>query len=139
MTSPLQNDGGYYYSGGGNGSGKSSGSPADGQQQQQYDNSGDTHHDGGTDVNHNTVGQEDGYGMEQEYEPCPRGTFGTAVGYSEEDEYVHPANSSGLHVLNRPSPRSRRTLTTVSKPHGCLLYTSPSPRDGLLSRMPSSA
>ena len=24
-------------------------------------------------------------------------------------------------------------------PHGCLLYTSPSPRDGLLSRMPSSA
>ena len=24
-------------------------------------------------------------------------------------------------------------------PFGCLLYTSPSPRDGLLSRMPSSA
>ena len=24
-------------------------------------------------------------------------------------------------------------------PRGCLLYTSPSPRDGLLSRMPSSA
>ena len=24
-------------------------------------------------------------------------------------------------------------------PHPCLLYTSPSPRDGLLSRMPSSA
>ena len=27
----------------------------------------------------------------------------------------------------------------LSKPIGCLLYTSPSPRDGLLSRMPSSA
>ena len=26
-----------------------------------------------------------------------------------------------------------------SKPYACLLYTSPSPRDGLLSRMPSSA
>ena len=26
-----------------------------------------------------------------------------------------------------------------TKPIGCLLYTSPSPRDGLLSRMPSSA
>ena len=26
-----------------------------------------------------------------------------------------------------------------SRPQGCLLYTSPSPRDGLLSRMPSSA
>ena len=27
----------------------------------------------------------------------------------------------------------------VAKDSGCLLYTSPSPRDGLLSRMPSSA
>ena len=27
----------------------------------------------------------------------------------------------------------------VNNPYGCLLYTSPSPRDGLLSRMPSSA
>ena len=26
-----------------------------------------------------------------------------------------------------------------SRPYNCLLYTSPSPRDGLLSRMPSSA
>ena len=30
------------------------------------------------------------------------------------------------------------TSVTV-KSWGCLLYTSPSPRDGLLSRMPSSA
>ena len=28
---------------------------------------------------------------------------------------------------------------TAAKEIGCLLYTSPSPRDGLLSRMPSSA
>ena len=28
---------------------------------------------------------------------------------------------------------------TISQPYICLLYTSPSPRDGLLSRMPSSA
>ena len=28
---------------------------------------------------------------------------------------------------------------TIVKDGGCLLYTSPSPRDGLLSRMPSSA
>jgi len=27
----------------------------------------------------------------------------------------------------------------IKKPATCLLYTSPSPRDGLLSRMPSSA
>ena len=29
--------------------------------------------------------------------------------------------------------------TTSTTLKGCLLYTSPSPRDGLLSRMPSSA
>ena len=29
--------------------------------------------------------------------------------------------------------------TNVAFANGCLLYTSPSPRDGLLSRMPSSA
>ena len=28
---------------------------------------------------------------------------------------------------------------SLAKNNGCLLYTSPSPRDGLLSRMPSSA
>ena len=32
--------------------------------------------------------------------------------------------------LSEPKPES---------PNTCLLYTSPSPRDGLLSRMPSSA
>src|SRR5664279_4582112 len=31
------------------------------------------------------------------------------------------------------------TLTTIMLYYLCLLYTSPSPRDGLLSRMPSSA
>ena len=30
-------------------------------------------------------------------------------------------------------------LKETIEPAGCLLYTSPSPRDGLLSRMPSSA
>ena len=30
-------------------------------------------------------------------------------------------------------------LAEVTRPQSCLLYTSPSPRDGLLSRMPSSA
>ena len=30
-------------------------------------------------------------------------------------------------------------VTVVDYPENCLLYTSPSPRDGLLSRMPSSA
>ena len=33
----------------------------------------------------------------------------------------------------------RMTLPTLGPIHSCLLSTSPSPRDGLLSRMPSSA
>ena len=32
-----------------------------------------------------------------------------------------------------------KTLVTSALVSACLLYTSPSPRDGLLSRMPSSA
>ena len=32
-----------------------------------------------------------------------------------------------------------KTKSTYGSVDGCLLYTSPSPRDGLLSRMPSSA
>ena len=34
---------------------------------------------------------------------------------------------------------SKQTGMKTSKIQSCLLYTSPSPRDGLLSRMPSSA
>ena len=34
-------------------------------------------------------------------------------------------------------PKGRNVV--LEKSFGCLLYTSPSPRDGLLSRMPSSA
>ena len=35
--------------------------------------------------------------------------------------------------------RGRMTVEHLRGPNTCLLYTSPSPRDGLLSRMPSSA
>ena len=43
------------------------------------------------------------------------------------------------HLIERlPAVRNTIKVTGVSD-IGCLLYTSPSPRDGLLSRMPSSA
>ena len=57
-------------------------------------------------------------------------------------------NGGGLHAeqhyeYHRPL-RAGDVLTSETKPgktweKDCLLYTSPSPRDGLLSRMPSSA
>ena len=40
-------------------------------------------------------------------------------------------------IIDGSIPNSKLENSTVS--FGCLLYTSPSPRDGLLSRMPSSA
>ena len=47
--------------------------------------------------------------------------------------------SEGYHaVLCRRSDEAGLE-TLVSNIKACLLYTSPSPRDGLLSRMPSSA
>ena len=45
-------------------------------------------------------------------------------------------NHLGVLVSSAPD-RGFHTVTGL--PYGCLLYTSPSPRDGLLSRMPSSA
>ena len=55
---------------------------------------------------------------------------------------------NSLAVNNQPLVKVRwsdnRLKTTAGfykrkRINGCLLYTSPSPRDGLLSRMPSSA
>ena len=42
-------------------------------------------------------------------------------------------------ALVRPLNRAYRELNAAKQSIACLLYTSPSPRDGLLSRMPSSA
>ena len=53
----------------------------------------------------------------------------------------HPKNNSiPTAVLLRDTLKKVKTLREAkSSIYGCLLYTSPSPRDGLLSRMPSSA
>ena len=52
------------------------------------------------------------------------------------------ADDGGLYVptsLKKYSPQELQKLKKLSYNEFCLLYTSPSPRDGLLSRMPSSA
>ena len=46
----------------------------------------------------------------------------------------------GEHKDRMERQKARREMDKKARDNGgCLLYTSPSPRDGLLSRMPSSA
>ena len=42
-------------------------------------------------------------------------------------------------AAKKPAAKKPAAKKTAKKASPCLLYTSPSPRDGLLSRMPSSA
>ena len=52
------------------------------------------------------------------------------------------ASASGTSTFDVVDPATLDVLATLpemDKNDTCLLYTSPSPRDGLLSRMPSSA
>ena len=46
---------------------------------------------------------------------------------------------SGLKCVNEAANMIMAGQADIVVAGGCLLYTSPSPRDGLLSRMPSSA
>ena len=65
-----------------------------------------------------------------------------------DDERRAPQPADGDAIGTKPEPdagKPHQLLTTHSNSRqhrrdlDCLLYTSPSPRDGLLSRMPSSA
>ena len=49
-------------------------------------------------------------------------------------EHVDEINSKGLKMMGHGGDRTIKIHATT-----CLLYTSPSPRDATLSRMPSSA
>ena len=54
---------------------------------------------------------------------------------------AHPSLLDGISVSYYGTDTPLRQVANVSSEDArtCLLYTSPSPRDGLLSRMPSSA
>src|SRR5664279_6043747 len=57
------------------------------------------------------------------------------------EEPSHTQDNPGDAVKQEPVPEPARqeARTHDQRSKSCLLYTSPSPRDGLLSRMPSSA
>ena len=58
----------------------------------------------------------------------------TRLGVEFEIDFAHTLR--GHPKCGKPHGHTSRIIVEVE---GCLLYTSPSPRDGLLSRMPSSA
>ena len=67
--------------------------------------------------------------------------------YFGEKNYEHGSkDKTGVLITNLGTPDAPNAKSLkiylnqfLSDPRVCLLYTSPSPRDGLLSRMPSSA
>ena len=69
----------------------------------------------------------DSYGSHADQKAYPRGTP-----YKKNPNIIDAWDPD--EKPKRPGEGAR-----VSDVYGCLLYTSPSPRDGLLSRMPSSA
>ena len=57
--------------------------------------------------------------------------------YQDRAEYARKGIAKGRSIVALEC--STGILLAAENPSTCLLYTSPSPRDGLLSRMPSSA
>src|SRR5665647_393386 len=76
--------------------------------------------------------------------------FAPVTGKAPDDRHLHYFQDSLLRLADHlalaekgepthPQIRIGRQLEKDERFWTCLLYTSPSPRDGLLSRMPSSA
>src|SRR5665647_3598416 len=60
--------------------------------------------------------------------------------YGALEQIVKKTNKDPIEVFNLALTNVKPQVEVKSRRvGGCLLYTSPSPRDGLLSRMPSSA
>ena len=70
-------------------------------------------------------------------------TNSTLIGFFNtvtlKDSVVNGKTRKGLLTLIKEVPRLHHLSDYLGEGGTCLLYTSPSPRDGLLSRMPSSA
>ena len=66
------------------------------------------------------------------------GNIGYALGASAPDRLASLVIGGAAPFSGNPRPAAGNFFLDGLR-NGCLLYTSPSPRDGLLSRMPSSA
>ena len=64
-----------------------------------------------------------------------------AVVNTDRDEVIHAVKDNAEAIFTWDYEKGARPALNklYEKAKNCLLYTSPSPRDGLLSRMPSSA
>ena len=81
----------------------------------------------------------DTLGQYVEFVPvCPEAECGLGVP-REAMRLVGDPEAPRLVTVRTKIDLTERMQTWARKRVGCLLYTSPSPRDGLLSRMPSSA
>ena len=75
------------------------------------------------------------YLIDQGVKPVDFNSYGSRRG---NHEVMMRGTFANIRLRNQLAPGTEGGWT-VHQPSSCLLYTSPSPRDGLLSRMPSSA
>ena len=69
-----------------------------------------------------------------------KGDIDKALENLSDDDFCVLLSHDPTHWDEKVLPHSKQIHLTLSgHTHGCLLYTSPSPRDATLSRMPSSA
>ena len=74
-------------------------------------------------------------------EPRPIEEIASKLGLSTSDLIMQGPTVAKIqwNTMKSKSSSKQGFLILVTSVNPCLLYTSPSPRDGLLSRMPSSA
>ena len=68
---------------------------------------------------------------------CKKCENNYVIGYLS--DYLDSEEIQQLDTYDFKQPLPQRLKDDIRQHESCLLYTSPSPRDGLLSRMPSSA
>ena len=93
---------------------------------------------GGLILDQTPFSQQPGTATELEnFEPSVTGGYRRVSGYQKWNTNIVPQDSSSSEPVLLSA--YFRGSVIAARGGNCLLYTSPSPRDGLLSRMPSSA